>query len=111
MKFHHQSDEKSPLPSLVAEDKIVGFILGDTSGWEYGVPENTRWIDTIVVDSSGQKKAAKLLMEEMVNYMKKVGVNTIYTFVSWRECGLLQVFDAMGFKRGDMINSELKIED
>jgi len=110
MKFHHQSDEKSPLPSLVAEDKIVGFILGDTSGWEYGVPENTR-LDTIGVDPSGQKKAAKLLMEEMVNYMKKVGVTTIYTFVNRRECGLLQVFDVMGFKRGDMINPELKIED
>ncbi|MEA3358900.1 MAG: hypothetical protein U9R17_05765 [Thermodesulfobacteriota bacterium] len=43
--------------------------------------------------------------------MKKVGVTTIYTFANWRECGLLQGFDAMGFKRGDMINPELKIED
>ncbi|GAG50366.1 unnamed protein product, partial [marine sediment metagenome] len=37
------------LPSLVAEmeGKGVGFILGDASGWEYGVPENIGWIDTI----------------------------------------------------------------
>lgn len=34
--------KRSPLPSLVAEmgGKVVGFILADASGWEYGVPEN-----------------------------------------------------------------------
>jgi len=47
----------------------------------------------------------------MLNYMKKVGVDMVCTFVNWRECGLLQFFDAMGFKRGDMINLESKIED
>lgn len=47
----------------------------------------------------------------MLNYMKKVGVDTVCTFVNWWECGLLQFFDAMGFKRGDMINLEFKIED
>jgi len=47
----------------------------------------------------------------MLNYMKKVGVDTVYTFVDWREGGLLQFFDAMGLKRGDMINLEFKIED
>ena len=108
------TEKKSPLPSLVAEmdGKVVGFILGDASGWEYGVPENIGWIDTIGVDPSFQKKGvARMLMEEMLNYMKKVGVDTVYTFVNWREWGLLQFFDAMGFRRGDMINLEFKIED
>ena len=106
--------KKSPLPSLVAETegKVVGFVLGDASGWEYGVPENIGWIDTIGVDPSYQKKGvARMLIEEMLNYMKKVGVDTVYTFVNWRDWSLLQFFDAMGFKRGDMINLEFKIED
>ncbi|MFX0066443.1 MAG: GNAT family N-acetyltransferase [Candidatus Hermodarchaeota archaeon] len=105
---------KSPLPSLVAEieGKIVGFIFGEASGWEYGVPDNIGWIDTIGVDPSYQKKGvARMLMEEMLNHMKKVGVDTVYTLVNWRDWGLLQFFDAMGFKRGDMINLEFKIED
>ncbi|MBC8457811.1 MAG: GNAT family N-acetyltransferase [Deltaproteobacteria bacterium] len=108
------AEKRSPLPSLVAETegKVVGFILGDASGWEYGMPENIGWIDTIGVDPSYQKKGvAKMLMEEMLNNMKKVGVDTVYTFVNWRDWGLLQFFDAMGFKRGDMINLEFKIED
>ena len=94
------------------DGKVVGFVLGDASGWEYGIQQNIGWIDTIGVDPSYQKKGVvRMLMGEMLNYMKKGGVNTIYIFVSWREWGLLQFFDAMGFKRGDMINLEFKIED
>jgi len=43
--------------------------------------------------------------------MGKVGVDTIYIFVNWRDRPLLQFFDAMGFKRGDMINLEFKIKN
>lgn len=50
-------------------------------------------------------------MKEMLNNMKKVGVDTVYTLVNWRDWGLVQFFDAMGFKRGDMINLEFKIAD
>lgn len=81
-------EKKSPLPSLVAEiaDEVVGFILGDASGWEYGIPQNIGWIDTIGVYPSYHKKGvASMLMEEMLNYTKKVGVNTVYTFINWRE--------------------------
>ncbi len=93
------------------EGKVIGFILGDASGWEYG-PENIGWVETIGVDPSYQKKGvARILMEEMLNYMKKVGVDTVYTFVNWRDWGLLQFSDAIGFRRGDMINLEFKIED
>ena len=94
------------------EGKVVGFILADASGWEYGVPKNIGWIDTIGVDPSYQgRDVAKMLIGEMLNYMKKVGVDTVYTLVNWRDWGLLQFFDAMGFKRGDMINLEFKIGD
>jgi hypothetical protein len=36
------TEKKPPLPLLVAEmeGKVVGFILGDASGWEYGIPQN-----------------------------------------------------------------------
>ncbi|MFX0211346.1 MAG: GNAT family N-acetyltransferase, partial [Candidatus Hodarchaeota archaeon] len=66
---------KSPLPSLVAEmeSEVVGFIFGEASGWEYGVPENIGWIDTIGVDPDYQKKGiGRLLIKELLNYMKKV---------------------------------------
>ena len=98
--------------SLVAEveGKVVGFILGDISGWEFGVPETIGWIDTIGIDPASQKKGlATALARELIQNLKGVGVKTIYTLVSWKDWDLLQFFHAMGFTRGDLINLELKI--
>jgi GNAT superfamily N-acetyltransferase len=104
--------ETSGVPSLAAElgGKMIGFILGNASGWEYGIPENVAWIDTLGVVKEHQNKGiAKLLFAEMASMFKKVGVDTIYTFINWRDWDLLQFFDKMGFQRGDMINLELKL--
>lgn len=106
------SENRSPMASLVAElnGKVVGFILGDASGWEYGVPDTVGWIDTIGVHPSYQRKGiARILFKEMANNLKKVGVDTIYSFVNWKEFDLLHFFDKMGFHKGDMIHIEMKV--
>ncbi len=98
--------------SLVVEinGEVVGFILGDMSGWEFGVPETIGWIDTIGIDPAYQKRGlATALARELIKNLKALGVKTIYTLVSWNDWDLLQFFHAMGFTRGDMINLELKI--
>jgi predicted N-acetyltransferase YhbS len=103
---------KSSQISLVAEleGKVVAFILGDVSGWEFGVPETIGWIDTIGVEPAHQKKGiATALAHELINNLRAMGVKTIYTLVSWNDWDLLQFFHAMEFTRGDMINLELKI--
>ncbi len=105
-------DQKSSQTSLVVEmnGEVVGFILGDVSGWEFGVPETIGWIDTIGVDPAYQKRGlARALVHELIKNLKTLGVKTIYTLVSWNDWDLLQFFHAMGFTRGDMINLELKI--
>jgi len=105
-------NHKSSQISLVAEveGEVVGFILGDVSGWEFGVPETIGWIDTIGVDPIYQKKGlATALAHELIKNLKAFEVKTIYTLVSWNDWDLLQFFHAMGFTRGDMINLELKI--
>ncbi len=105
-------DDKASQVSLVAEveGKVLGFILGDVSGWEFGVPDTIGWIDTIGVDPDYQKKGfARQLAQALIQKLKAMGVRTIYTLVSWNDWDLLQFFHAMGFTRGDMINLELKI--
>lgn len=99
--------EKRPLASLVAEieGRVVGFVLGDASGWEYGVPETVGWIDTIGVRPEYQKKGvARELMQEMITHLRKVGVEKVYTLVDWRSWDLLKFFHSLGFKRGEMLN-------
>jgi len=105
-------NNKSSQISLVAEveGEVVGFILGDVSGWEFGVPETVGWVDTIGVEPGFQKKGvATALAHELIKNLKAIGVKTIYTLVSWNDWDLLQFFHAMGFTRGDMINLELRI--
>ena len=105
-------EKRSQVSSLVAEldGKVIGFIIGDESRWEYGVPKNIGWIDTIGVDPDYQRKGiAKILFTEMTNNLKKVGVDTIITFVTRRDWILLKFFNSMGFQKGDMINLELDI--
>ena len=107
-----QMNDKASQVSLAAEaeGKVVGFVLGDISGWEFGVPDTIGWIDTIGIDPAFQKKGlATALANELIRNLKTIGVRAIYTLVSWNDWDLLQFFHAMGFTRGDMINLELRI--
>ncbi len=106
------TQKHSQVCALVAElnGKVLGFIIGGVSRWEYGVPENIGWIDTIGVDPEHQKKGlAKLLFSEMKNTLKKQGVVTVITFVNRRDWRLLKFFNSLGFQPGDMTNLELDI--
>jgi ribosomal protein S18 acetylase RimI-like enzyme len=117
-----------PRPALAAEidGKVVGFILGYVSGWEFGVPDSVGWIDTIGVDPTYQRKGiGTLLFNELVEIFKcsgkeimpetdkskpKIeGVNIINTLVSWNRWDLIEFYHAMGFKKGNMLNLEQQI--
>ena len=103
-----------PFSSLVAEyeGKVIGFVLGEVSGWEFGVPDTIGWLSIIGVDPDYQHKGvARRLSQEFVKNLKAIGVSVIYTLVNWSDWDLLKFFREMGFTRGgDMINLELKIE-
>jgi N-acetylglutamate synthase-like GNAT family acetyltransferase len=101
----------SPPTCVVAEleNKVIGFIFGEISGWEFGVPASVGWIDTLGVDPKYQKRGvAKALMKELIRNFREAGVTNIYTLVNWSDWDLLQFFRRMGFTRGDMINLELR---
>jgi GNAT superfamily N-acetyltransferase len=100
------------IAALVAEmdGKVVGFIIGGASRWEYGIPENVGWIDTIGVDPGYQKKGvAKVLFKAMTDELKKVGVTSMHTFVKRLDWKLLKFFDGLGFQEGDMTSLRLDL--
>ncbi len=102
---------RSPIMPLVAETdgRVIGFVMGDTTDGEYGVPGTVGWIDSIGVlpDYQGQG-VARMLVDEMISAMGKGGVRKVNTLVNWRDGDMLGFFDKLGFTRGDMINLERK---
>lgn len=113
-KKMEDSDKRYPFSSLVAEyeGKVIGFIVGEVSGWEFGVPDTVAWISTIGVDPQYQHKGvARKLGQEFIKNLKSLGVSIVYTLVNWSDWDLLKFFRNMGFTRGgEMINLELKLE-
>ena len=84
-KIVKQAETRPPDASLVSEidGKVVGFILGEVSGWEFKVPNNIGWIDTIGIDPDYQNRGiAKVLANALVRNLKNYGVDTIYTLVN-----------------------------
>lgn len=115
-----------PRPALVAEleGKVVGFILGYVSGWEFGVPDTVGWIETLGVDPAFQRRGiGRELFNALIEIFKKSGrqgtletedhevegVNVVCTLASWSDWDLLQFYHAMGFKKGEMLNLQLTI--
>jgi ribosomal protein S18 acetylase RimI-like enzyme len=108
------SEFRPPLASLVAEvdGRVIGFILGDVSGWEFGVPDNTGMIETVGVDPAYQRQGiARLLAEELIRSFRLNGVQKISTLVEWDDWDLLQFFHALGFERGRRINLEMDLTE
>jgi ribosomal protein S18 acetylase RimI-like enzyme len=118
-----------PRPALVAETegKVVGFILGYVSGWEFGVPDTVGWIDTLGVNPAYQRRGiGRALFNALIEIFKRSGreetygpgetgkakvegVNVVYTMAGWNDWDLLQFYHAMGFKKGEMLDLKLEI--
>ncbi len=118
-----------PRPALVAEvdEKVVGFIMGYVSGWEFGVPDTSGWIDTLGVDPAYQRRGiGRALFNALIENFKHSGrektpgvdgaektriegVNVVYTLTNWNDWDLMQFYHAMGFKKGEMLNLKLQI--
>jgi ribosomal protein S18 acetylase RimI-like enzyme len=109
-----KNSKKQNTIALVAEveGKVVGFILGAISGWEFGVPSSFGWIDTVGVDPEFQGRGiGTFLFKNIVKEFSKLGIKRIYTLVSWDDWDLLAFFKKMGFRRGELINLEYEIKD
>lgn len=118
-----------PRPALVAEleGKVVGFIMGYVSGWEFGVPDTIGWIDTLGVDPEYQRRGiGRALFNALIENFRHTGieqipgideddepsiegVNVVYTLTNWNDWDLVQFYNAMGFKKGEMLNLKMKL--
>ncbi|MCL5958896.1 MAG: GNAT family N-acetyltransferase [Chloroflexi bacterium] len=100
-----------PLISRVAEvdGKVVGFIIGDIKGWEYGVPESG-WMEITGVDPEYQRDGVgRMLAESLLDQFRRSGVKSVHTMVEWSDGGIIAYLRALGFKRSEFIDLEMEV--
>lgn len=103
---------RPPAASLVveADGMVVGFMFGNVSGWEFGVPENIGWIEIVGVDPRYQRKGvAARLFEAIVEQFKGIGVTRVYTVVNDDDDDMLGFFNGMGFSRARLVSLQKEI--
>ena len=113
MKFSRALEKKDRMVvSFVAveNEKVIGFVMCELSVGEYGVPANEAFFDTIGIHPEYQNKGiGRLLLEELVVHLKKVGVEKIDTLVDWNDWQLVKFLNLNGFKPSTKISLELNI--
>lgn len=77
---------------------LVGAILGSVHYGEFGQPEPTAILDTILVDRDfGRRGVATALMEQLLLNLSGLGIERLRTEVAWSELELLGFFARAGF--------------
>ncbi len=111
MKFEKLFESKEYLPaSLVAEiddGTVVGFVMGALYMGEYGIFQEEGTLDTIGVDPDYQHKGiGEQLINEFVDHLKQLGVQKVYTLVSWQDSKFMHFFTSNQFVPSKTINLE-----
>ena len=81
------------------DGKVVGFMLGEVRGGEFGLDEPTGWIEFFGVDPDARGSGiARRLMEALLEHFRSRGARVTRTMVATRDAEIDAFFRAMGFK-------------
>jgi ribosomal protein S18 acetylase RimI-like enzyme len=103
---------RDPDASQVAEmgNKVVGFMLSDLRGGEFGLEETSGWIERFGVDPDFQGRSiGRRLFEAVVKHLKGQGATTVRTLVEKSDSELATFLRAVGFKDAPLTALEMRI--
>ena len=92
---------RDPDAALVAEveGEVVGFMLGEVRGGEFGLEEPTGWIEVLGVDPDHQGRAiGRRLAEAMLEHFKAKDAPTVRTLVDEDMADIAAFFGSLGFQ-------------
>jgi ribosomal protein S18 acetylase RimI-like enzyme len=103
---------RHPNLSLVAEldGHLVGYAMGNISGWEFGVSECTGWVELIGVDPGCRRlHLGQELVAELLHQFRSLNVVTIYTLFTASNQEMRKFFSSIGFTEGQLIHFQINI--
>ncbi|MCA1817483.1 MAG: GNAT family N-acetyltransferase [Acidobacteria bacterium] len=98
--------KRSPDTCLVAEGggRVVGFLLADVRGWEFGA-KLSGWLEVVGVEPSHQSRGvSRALLDALFESFRRANVSVVNTMVNWNDGDLIDYFRANGFERGEYLN-------
>jgi GNAT superfamily N-acetyltransferase len=91
------------------DNRLVGFMLGDIRGWEFGVSESG-WIEIVGVEPAYQRRGVgRALLNAMLDYFRGRGVKTVRVVALWYD-PILSFFRAEGFEHGELLSVQKDLE-
>ncbi len=91
---------RDPYSSQVAEldGTVVGFMMGEVRGGEFGMEEPTGWVEFFGVDQSARgRSVGRRLLEALLAHFKENGAHVARTMVQQRDEEIAGFLKAMGF--------------
>ena len=103
---------RHPDLSQVAEmgGKVVGFMLADLRGGEFGLEETSGWIERFGVDPDFQgRSVGRRLFEAVVAQLRLHDATALRTLVEKNDSHLASFLRAVGFKDAPLVALEMRI--
>ena len=93
----------------VANDRVVGFMIGEVRDWEFGSPP-CGWVFAIDVDPQARQRGiGTLLLEAMSTKFRRAGVRQLRTLLSRENTLILSFFRSQGMMAGALIPLEMEL--
>ena len=103
---------RDPDCSQVAEldGKVVGFMLADLRGGEFGLEERTGWIERFGIDPDHRgRDLGKAMFEAILAHMRGEGATSVRTLVDTKDAPVAGFLGALGFAPSTLQAMEIRL--
>ena len=98
-------------PVAEVDGRVVGFLLADVRGGEFGLEETGGWIERFGVDPDFMgRSVGRRLFEAAVAHLRARGVASVRTLVGTEDRELAAFFQAVGFVPAPLTALEMRLE-
>lgn len=96
--YYIRRDPDAPVVA-VADDRVVGFMLGEVRSGEFGLEEPTGWIEVLGVDPEYRgRRVGRAMAEAMLEHFRRQGAVRVRTLVDAEMEGIASFFRSLGFE-------------
>ena len=103
---------RDPDSSQIAESagKVVGFMLGEVRGGEFGLEEPTGWVEFMgVLPDARGKDIGRRLLDALLGHFRAKGAQLARTIVAQQDAEIASFLKAVGFSAAALAAYERKL--